>query len=712
MAKSKGEVEQNEELLREIRETHETYLAAWHDQREAAKGDTRLMANQPFTDQELKKRKNQPLYAVDSLGQYTNQIVNSIRQNPRGVNVSPKDLHTGRKEAEQRGNLFRGIEKESDAQAAYCTGFEGAVCYGGMGYLRLDKDYEDPLSSHQVLRINRVPDPTTVLPDPHCKKIDYADMGRCFVDTTRLHSEFLAEYPGATIRSFSSDMQRDFSPWIKSREIVLAEYWKKTMKPDTLLTLPSGNILLSDLPKDEEFKKVDERTGQILKTGLPPVSVLSFRKTEIPDVCQYITNGVEILETNPWTQRKNGRFIGTSIPIYPFVGREMFIDEGGVSKRIYISMVRFTSWAIKGMAYARQLQIQLAQMTPKTPYMAIDGQLEGFTEQWKKIHTDPQAFVYYKAKLELYGEQLLPPPTRVPYEPAIQALEMLHAAFERDLQGALGMFRASVGDQRGNQSGKMVQELDKQSDQGSFHFTHNFNQTLERLWTDINELSDIVYDTTKRQVGGTKADGSFQPLNLNDPDDPESLHMGRGSFLTTVSIGPAMEAQNEDARKLVENILHFAPQAFDKIGHLLVRMSSTGPIVDEIVKILTPAGMGEDVNPAQLAQQAQQAAQMVEALKAELDKALIELKTKKFETDSKERIELLKIEGSLVEAKLKADYAAAQAEYDALIGQLNALEGERRANEAADADHERAKDMAVTQAALEPKPEPAAGAQQ
>lgn len=678
----------DEELLAEIRSSYDYFMDCWRDQREQAKKDTLLMANKPFTEAEIKRRgKNRPLVLTDQLGQYTNQIINNIRQNPRGVNFKPKNSLADTKDAEKRANIARQIEKDSDAQAVYSTAFEGAVAYGGMGYMRLYQEYESNDSDRQVLRLGRVPNHFSILPDPDCKKIDFADMKRCFVLDTMRHSDFREKYRDAETKEFDSRTKTAYPTWIRDTDLQMAEYFCVKRTPDTLLIMDSSNIRASRLPQGSVFQgdKDPARGGVIVQAKQPPLQVRKWRKIDVPSVWQYHTNGIEILKRTLWDAD------GDSIPIYPVVGREQFVDEGSGPKKQYVSAVRFTSWAVKGMAYVRSLQIEIAQMTPKTPYMAIEGQLEGM-EGWKTLNTDPAAYVYYRAKLEQFGDVILPPPTRVPYDPqgAIAGLQMLYDAFNQDLQNAMGMYRASVGNQTGSNSGKMVQELDKQSDQGSFHFTHNFNQSLERVWTDVNKRMDKVYDTV-REVGSLRQDGTHEVIKLNDPEDQKSLQMGKGEFSTDVSIGPAMEAQAEDDRRLMEALLPL-PGVVERCGDIIVKLGGKGPVVDQIAKRLKPAGVEEDGEPSpeDLKQQLQQAGQQLQLLQGQLAEAGKIIQTKQIEAQGRKEVAQIGASAQIEVARINqaAKMATTSAELDAeLIQHATGLAADA---ETLDAEHEHA----------------------
>lgn len=632
--------EGGEELLRKIRAKYSYFQAQWEEQREAAKRDSLLMANEPFDEREIRRRgKKRPLVRTDQLGQYINQIVNQIKQNPRGVNFSPMDFQTDKEISRKWANLGRGIEKDSDAQAAYSTGFEGAVAYGGMGFMRLAQEFESCESDRQVLRIMRVPNQFSIMPDPDCHKIDFADMKCCFVLDTMGQKAWLDEYQDAQVRDFGL-LAVDYPQWIVSdNDLTVAEFWEVIEEDDILLTMDVSSILKSELPDGAVWVPAHERRGSLgghIEFGERVIKVKSWRKTKVPSVWRHMTNGVEVVDSYEWAYKSS------SIPIYPIVGREMFVDRGDGPKKQYVSAVRFTAWAIKGMCYVRSLQMEIAQQTPKTPYLAVEGQLEQM-EGWKTLNTDPAAFLYYKAKLEDYPDVLLPPPTRLPYDPRLEPLEGLYQAFKSDLEGALGMYRASVGNQAGSTSGKMVEELDRQSDQGSFHFTHNFNQSLERMWTDIKDRIPQVYDTV-RDVSGVRADGTAEVIRLNDPNHEGAIFTSANKLRVSVSVGSAMDQQTKDQQKLAE-ILAGIPEVMAKAGDLVIQLQSNGPQIDAIAERLKPPGVDtENASPSEVAQQLAQARQQLEMAAAAVKELQQKIDTDQVKAEAEFRKEQLRQE--------------------------------------------------------------------
>src|SRR5260370_32718783 len=108
---------------KEIRECFADYENEWHDIREEAKVDVKYIAGDPWTKEDRAAREDagRPCISLDELNQYINQYNNSLRQNKRAIQVTPKGSGANDDDASHRENVIRGIENDSNAQEAYIT---------------------------------------------------------------------------------------------------------------------------------------------------------------------------------------------------------------------------------------------------------------------------------------------------------------------------------------------------------------------------------------------------------------------------------------------------------------------------------------------------------------------------------------------------------------------------------------------------------------
>ena len=637
----------NDKLLREIRSNYDYALDAWREIREEGKTDMRYLAGDPWPAEERKAREaaKRPCIALDELNQYVHQLVNDVRINKRAIRVLPKGSGATDQTAETDQGIIRQIEYASKAQAAYRTAFEGAA-QRGYGFARISKRWV-PGKFYQELVIKRIPNPDSVLIDPDYTEADCSDMGFAFIHERMRLQKFRDRWPKASVKSFDQELMREAPKWVSEHDVMVAEYWRRAKSTRQLLLLGdnAGSICYDDdLPEGAVIQDTS-----IIIPGLASIPIVNHREEDKYVVTQYITNGVEVLETTKWD--------GSYIPIGVCLGKEMYVDKGDGERRLLFSLTRLARDPYMLYCYYRTAEMEVAGQSPKVPWVGYEGQFEGHEDEWANANRAPVAYLQAKPVLDITGGQVLPLPTRNVWEPPIQALELGAEAARRAIQSAVGMYNTSVGKHDTNvQSGVALKELDQQSSQGSFHFIDNFNGFLEHMGRMIEELIDATYDTEGREVAIRKENEEHSLIKLNqvyqDPKTGEERHypMDVGEHDVTVTTGPSSDSQRDEAQQFMEALA--ANEAiFPRIADLVVKLRNLGPIGDEIAKRLTPPDVaaqeqGQQQIPPQVQQRLQQTEQLLEAMTERIKQLTDTLNTKQIELNSKEKVEFAKIESN------------------------------------------------------------------
>ena len=127
---------------KEIRDQFSHDTAELEEIRREANKDMRVIEGNPWSDDDRLQRTDagRPCLSFDELGQYMNQAINDVRQNKRGIIVTPVGGGATDKTAEFRQGKIRDIEYRSNAQQAYTTMYGNAV-QRGYGFLRLVPRY-------------------------------------------------------------------------------------------------------------------------------------------------------------------------------------------------------------------------------------------------------------------------------------------------------------------------------------------------------------------------------------------------------------------------------------------------------------------------------------------------------------------------------------------------------------------------------------------
>lgn len=666
------------DLLKEVQERFNYCVEEYREIREEATLDMKFISGDPWDARERKLRKDteRPILCLDELNQYVNQRINDVRQNKRAIKVDPGDSDgTDDTTAELHSKLIRTIEYNSRAQSAYITAYENAL-QRSYGYFRIGTRYVSDDSFDQELVIRRIPNPDTVYLDPDCKEADCSDARYGFVIEDHSREEFKQKWPGAEIKDFSPELMTLHPRWIKEERVQVAEYWRIEEKRRRIYLV--GDQSNPQRFFDDELKAqgIVIQNGSLVLPQGAAFPILRDRAVFKKSIAQYITNGVEVLERNPW--------LGKWIPIIPVWGKEIYVDLGAGAKRMLFSLIRLARDPQKLYCYYKSAEAEVIGQAPKTPFVGYEGQFEGHEQTWTDVNKIPIPYLQVKPVLDATGQMVLPLPQRQLYEPPVQALELGAESAKRSIQNAMGMYNASVGRQdTAAKSGRAIRELDLQSDQGNFHFIDNYDRALEHAGRILDDMIPKVYDTA-RTVAIRNPDETQEQVKINQPSmdpktgQPRILKVGQGSHSVTISTGPSYQSQREEASEFA-NAIAQKPEIFALIGDLVVKSKHLGPLGDEMADRLTPPQFRKDKqnDPQAVMQKLQQADQMIQALTEQLNKASDELSSKRAELESKEKIEALKAEVEL--AKVNAQLASKEniemmrAEMDRIRQSIEAL---------------------------------------
>jgi hypothetical protein len=629
-------------LLQEIRETYNDYVQQWAEIRKQGDLDMQALSVEgQWTEKERKQREkdNRPIEHIDIISQYNKRVVNQARLNKRGIKVAPKGEGADDKTAERRENRIREIEYESKASRARLTALQSATDRGE-GYYRVRTDYIDPRSFNQRIIIDRIPNSQSVLVDPYCKEADFSDQQKSFIVDRLAAADYFRRFKRKAngepaLRSFNAEQLNLASAWLNDKSVMLAEFWKIHKREAQLVSiqLPEQKPITMFAHEIQKLEPTARIENDHVLLGGQWWPITNQRESEECQVMQYFTNGLEILDRKEWT--------GSTIPIMVVIGYEKYEND----KRVIESMTRKQRSAQKAfdVAHNRQLEAMLAQ----SKYIIAEGQLEGHEEEWKLAHLSPYPYVSYKAVTDGTGEAFLPPPTREDYIPQVAPLELVKDSALRSAQNAIGMTSAERKD-RSAKSGIAQERMDEAGDIASFHMTDNLDLAIEYEARVVNELLDKIEDS-ERIVGMRMPDDSYKP-ELIQPTADAHPYGPSASHGLTVSVGQSYQSQRDEASQFAETLTKLDPEIFRAIAPLVVKLKNLGPVGDEIMKLLEflqPPDIramknGQQPIPPEVQQQMAQMQQALGLAQQQIQQLLQELDTKKYEIDSKERIEAMK----------------------------------------------------------------------
>jgi len=560
-----------------------------------------------------------PCLTVDKLDQYIRQVVNDARQNKPAIKPRPKDDGADVETAEVLQGLCRQIEDHSNADVAYDIAVEMAA-RAGFGFIRVVTDYADDEGFEQDLFIRAVKNPFSCHLDPDHNNPDGSDAQYGFAFDDMPREQFDREYPDADPCDFDTAAPEQ-AGWLRENLVRVAEYFECVYEDKTVYQGEDGK------PSEREIPKALKRM---------------VRRKKI--VWRKIT-AKEVLEEREW--------LGKYIPIVPVYGH--LIDVAG-EKRIS-SMHRPAMDAMRLYNYAASAFAERVALTPKAPYIATAGQIEGYEDQWAAANTSNAAVLPYNP------DPQAPPPQRQQAADVPTGWMQVMQNMEHDIQSALGMYNASLGAPGNEKSGKAIRERKLEADNATFHITDNLSRAIRHVGRILIDLIPKIYDTARvvRIIG---EDGSEDFARI-DPEQEESrreirdlqgkvieriYNPGVGKYDVTVTVGPAYGTKRQEAAEFITQIVQSSPDMMPIIGDLMFKsldMPFAQDIAERLKKMMPPQLQDQEDEgapqiPPQVQMQMQQMSeafgqtqQIAEQLQQELAQAQQQLKDKAGEREIK-----------------------------------------------------------------------------
>ena len=531
----------------------------WKRAKEAIK--FRALDQWPETLRRMREDPNQkggprPCPVLDKTNQYVRQVVNEMRMNRPGIKVRPVDDKADPEVAEAFSGIIRQIEDSSNADIAYTTAGEQAVD-GGFGYLRLLTEYCDQDSFDQQIKICEIKNRFSVLLGPHTKGTgEDAEYGFIFEDVPK--AEFKRKYP----KSEPSDFERkEYADWYGEDSVRVAEYIKIEKTSRTIVLLDSGETM----PKDEYEMNLRGATA----AGIEPPQVVKERESDCIKVCWYKLSANAVLE--------RGELAGKRLPIFKVVGNEIVTEDG---KSRQSGMIEAGMDAQRLHNYAHAKFIEAVALAPLAPFTAAAGQTEKHPE-WQNANTASYGVLTYDV-VDVNG-QPLPPPQRQPMAGIPAGWQQLLMNTGNGIEGAFGMYGASVGGPSRERSGIALGEQKEQGQVTNYHYVDNLSRAVASLGALLIEWIVCYYDT--RRATRILGDDKQAQLIFLDPEQEvpyqelacdgkvcKSYNLGVGRYDVTVSSGPSFLTKREEASKFAMELTRADPTLLQKAGDKIFRL--------------------------------------------------------------------------------------------------------------------------------------------
>jgi hypothetical protein len=586
---------------------------------------------------------NRPCLTINKIPQFVKSITNEQRR----VRPAPKAVPVGKSDIEV-ADIYTGIMKyiytSSQGDIAIDTACENQVT-NGWGYIRIATEYCDEESFNQDIKIKRVKNPFSIMCDPMAKEADYSDMRFAFVIEDMAKSDFEEKYPKASTKSgFFEDaegMGQDDELSTAGAVVRVVEYWYVEETPSKLYLYEGMETPVKE--KIEGFKPTMER--DVIKRSVK--------------VC--VTNGFEILEEKDWA--------GKYIPIIPVLGRDVDVD----GKRYLYGLVRPMKDAQRMYNYWNSAATEVIALAPKAPFIAAEGQIKGYEEQWKSANIKNLSVLPY-VPVSLGGKPV-PPPQRNNAEQPIQAMSFAISQASEDMKATTGIYDAGLGQQSNETSGKGIIARQKQGALANHDFPDNLTRSVRHLGRVLIDLIPKIYDAP-RVVMITDEKGDQKQVQLNEPFVEEETGIEKmydlnvGKYDVVADVGSGSPTKRQEEREELAFVLQTNPEMMQVAGDLYFDLFDA-PYAKDIAKRIRGDDKKDQNIPPEVQAKLQELMELSKALTQQLNEAKAELSSKDADRESKERIAAMNNKTSLLEAELKNNFAMYSKDVDLVKAQLD-----------------------------------------
>jgi hypothetical protein len=596
-----------------------------------------------------RKQDGRPCFTLNKLPAILRQVLNESEANPPAIQINPVSDGADEDIAEAIQGLCKHVENNGEgASVAYFRAFLYMVI-GGFGSWRVLHDYL-PKSFDQDAFLDRIPNPMAVYWDPASVKLDKSDAGFCFVTKDYSAADFKAEFPGSELCGMSDFAGiGDQAPgWVYKDGCRVVEYFTIETENVDLVKLEDGTTCYEDEIPEGARIAVDE-------SGSPISRPDKRRKAFVA-----VSNGVE------WLKPKK-QLPTDDIPIVTITADDLIIDgetriKGAVADLMEPArLFNYNSSAIG----------ETMALGSKANWLATAEQIEPYQEIWRQANTRNFAVLPYKS----VGNA--PPPEKISTEPPIQAMSAARLQSADDLRSISGVYDATQAPNGGEESGKAILARRRQTSTGNSQYLAALARGIKRTAQILIKYFPVIYDAPRvmRIVGADQQPKQImvhagQGANV-PPVMPDGIKgvfdLSVGNYDVTVSVQLSEETKRQEAVELLLTLCQANPAIVPLISDLVVNemdFSGKKAVVSRLQKALPPNLQDDNPgDPAQLQSHNSLLMGQNKQLMAQVQHLTQMMQTKAIESQSREKVEGMKLEAAHIraEASLEQERVKAQA---------------------------------------------------
>ena len=548
---------------------------------------------------------------------------------------------------------------------------------GGFSVLKVYTDYANPMSMHQIIKLDRV-EPTLCVFDKLAKYSHKGDGRFCCEMFPKGKEEFIEEYPDIPVNTIS--FRRDFAGfnWSyindNSEILLVADYYEKRSIEKTIVLVRDDQNPMGKVMTKEKYNKMIDEWDDIT---VPPQIIGKPRKTMIDKIDRYRVIENQVIEHEETDYEM--------LPLIFVDGSSVMVKtpKNGNVRQICRPYVYHAKGAQRlknfaGIALANEIEneTQAKLMVAKE---ALPKEAE-----WREAYDNPQranVYVYnsvHESNPELPINNPIREVNKVPAPPEIvQAFQGADSLMEQ----VLGSYDASLGINNNQLSGVAIVEGATQSNAAAMPYVVGAMQGLQRAAQIYVNLLPRYYSTPRTlPIMDEEGKRNFVKINTHDglPFDFDTNPLN-----IVVKAGASFQVQKSRTIMMVKEMMGMSQEfaqfiASKGLNFVLDNMEGKGI---EQLKSMVGEWQKEQEQMKQhaMAMQQQEAQQNPAAMKAQVDMAKLQHEQQKDATEHDIEMQKLEIERerlhiekqvAMVEAHVQLEKAKVEKEVHQLDSHL------------------------------------------
>lgn len=611
-----------EEFLTDLREEYEADITFDEYNRREAIDDKKFAIGDQWDPEVLKIREGLPSLTINSIPQFTAQLVGDWRQQRNSIKVLPSE-DGDENIASVRGDLIRAIEYTSRADRVYDDAFESMVTCGDGAY-RISVEYARDDVFDQNIFMRGIEDCMSVTWDRMSMDPTGRDARHVFVEDSIPTKEYKRKWkdvPSDYIGKTQYVNLRQGS-WVDDKTTKVLEYWRMIERDKLICLFADGSIHPVEA---DSLEQIVQTHGQPVKTRIAPILYAQM----------HLVTGWKIL-SGPYEYKLN------RVPIIRMMGRVMNIE----GQRTRYGLVRFMKDPARLRNFWRSTAAEQLGYAPKAQWMATESAVAGREDTLRKAHLSRDPLLVFNDEAA-FGQNV----QRVD-PPQMQTALLNEAQINtQDMKDVTGIHDASLGIRSNETSGRAIRARQEEGDLASLTFYDNGNSALLEGGDVVNQLIPQVIDGTRtlRLIGEDQAP---KMVKVNDPYDPESPDLSIGNYDVALSTGASYATRRAAAADAMMQAIQVAPELMTIAGDLIVKAQDwpgADKLAERMKRTIPPQLLGPDeqdpnaqpqqpqIDPKEVQQameKMQQLTQENEMLKLKLQNKEHELTIKEYDSET------------------------------------------------------------------------------